>query len=275
MKLIQEKLSRLKLGKKNEKISWKKNDEIGGLIDDYNRVIDELAVSAEMLAKSERESAWREMAKQIAHEIKNPLTPMKLSVQHLKKAWDEKTPDWEKRFEKFSKTMIEQIESLSNIASEFSDFSKLPKTIDEPIDLIQIIENAVELYRENKQNIYFNKPELGKWEVLADKTQLIRIFNNLIKNSVQAISSLENGMIEIGIKKEESQYVIEIKDNGVGIANEQKEKIFSPNFTTKTGGMGLGLAMVRNIVENYKGKIWFESETGIGTTFFVKLPAID
>jgi len=200
---------------------------------------------------------------------------MKLSVQHLKKAWDEKTPDWEKRFEKFSKTMIEQIESLSNIASEFSDFSKLPKTIDEPIDLIQIIENAVELYRENKQNIYFNKPELGKWEVLADKTQLIRIFNNLIKNSVQAISSLENGMIEIGIKKEESQYVIEIKDNGVGIANEQKEKIFSPNFTTKTGGMGLGLAMVRNIVENYKGKIWFESETGIGTTFFVKLPAID
>ena len=275
MKLIQDKLSRLKLGKKNEKISWEKNDEIGGLIDDYNRVIDELAVSAEMLAKSERESAWREMAKQIAHEIKNPLTPMKLSVQHLKKAWDEKTPDWEKRFYKFSKTMIEQIESLSNIASEFSDFAKLPKTNDERVDLVQIIENIVDLYRESKQNINFIKPEQLKCDILADKTQIIRIFNNLIKNSVQAVCSVEKGTIEIGIKKEEKQYIIEIKDNGVGISNEQKEKIFSPNFTTKTGGMGLGLAMVRNIVENYKGKIWFESEAGIGTTFFVNLPAID
>ncbi len=279
MKLIKEKLGQIKLGGKNEKIDWLRNDEIGGLISDYNRMVDELTESAELLARSERESAWREMAKQVAHEIKNPLTPMKLSLQHLKKSWDDKSPDWGNRLEKFTRTMIEQIESLSKIASEFSDFAKMPKANNEKIDLIDLIENAVLLYQNNKQSIIFVKPEMAQCIVFADKTQILRMFNNLIKNSVQAISerdsdSYRNGKVEIIITKENGQFIIKISDNGIGITEEQKEKIFSPNFTTKTGGTGLGLAMVKSIVESYNGTIWFESKQGFGTTFFVSLPCI-
>ena len=272
MKLIKDKLGQLKLGRKNEKIDWVRNDEIGGLINDYNRMIDELTESAELLAKSERESAWREMAKQIAHEIKNPLTPMKLNIQLLKKSWDDKTPDWESRFEKFSKIMIEQIDSLSKIASEFSDFAKMPKANNEIIDIVSIIENTVVLYQENKQTINFINHENSQCFIFADRTQILRVFNNLVKNAVQAISDNESGKIDINISKENDNFIIKISDNGIGILDEQKEKIFSPNFTTKTGGMGLGLAMVKSIVESYKGKIWFESKRGEGTTFFVTLP---
>jgi len=275
MKLIKDKLSQLKLGKKNEKIDWVRNDEIGGLISDYNRMIDELAESAELLAKSERESAWREMAKQVAHEIKNPLTPMKLSIQLLKKSWEDHTPDWDIRLEKFTYTMIEQIESLSRIASEFSDFAKMPRANNENIDLISLIESVVILYQDNKQMINFVKSEMKECFVLVDKTQILRVFNNLLKNSIQAINLVEKGKIDIIITKEGDYFIIKISDNGVGIAEEQKEKIFSPNFTTKTGGMGLGLAMVKSIIESYKGKIWFESQMNKGTTFFVSLPVVD
>lgn len=271
MKFIKDKLGQIKLGRKNEKIDWTRDDEIGGLISEYNRMIDELTESAELLAKSERESAWREMAKQVAHEIKNPLTPMKLSIQYLKKSWEDKSPDWNVRLEKFTKTMIEQIESLSKIASEFSDFAKMPRPNNENIDLVSLIESAVILYQDNKQTITFKRSENIEYIVYADKTQLLRAFNNLIKNSFQAIHGIENGKVEIDIIDKDSYILISVSDNGVGISSEQKEKIFSPNFTTKTGGMGLGLAMVKNIVESYNGKIWFESEKGNGTTFFISL----
>ena len=272
MKLIKDKLGQIKLGRKNEKIDWVRNDEIGGLINDYNRMIDELTESAELLARSERESAWREMAKQIAHEIKNPLTPMKLNIQLLKKSWDDKTTDWESRFEKFSKIMIEQIDSLSKIASEFSDFAKMPKANNEIIDVVSIIENTVVLYQGNNKTINFVNNENIQCFIFADRTQILRVLNNLIKNAVQAISENASGKIEINISKENDNFKITISDNGIGISEEQKDKIFSPNFTTKTGGMGLGLAMVKSIVESYEGKIWFESKRGEGTTFFVTLP---
>jgi len=272
MKLIKDKIGQIKLGKKNEKIEWERNDEIGGLINDYNRMIDELAESAELLARSERESAWREMAKQVAHEIKNPLTPMKLSVQHLKRSWEDNKQDWDIRLEKFTKTMVEQIDSLSKIASEFSDFAKMPKANNENIDLISIIENTVILYQDNKQVINFIRPDIEQCIVFADRTQIVRVFNNLIKNSIQAISATNNGKIDIHISKENNHFIIRVADNGVGIAEEQKEKIFSPNFTTKTGGTGLGLAMVKSIVEGYGGKIWFESKVNAGTAFIIELP---
>jgi signal transduction histidine kinase len=272
MKLIKEKLGQIKLGKKNEKIGWNRRDEIGGLVNEYNRMVDELAESAELLAKSERESAWREMAKQVAHEIKNPLTPMKLSIQHLRKSWEEKTPDWDDRFNKFTLTMVEQIESLSKIASEFSDFAKMPKANNEKIDLIDLIESAVALYQGNNLVINITKSENMRCEIFADKTQILRVLNNLLKNSVQAISEVDKGKIDILITKEGGMYLVKISDNGIGITEEQKEKIFSPNFTTKTGGMGLGLAMVKNIAESYNGKVWFDSKTGIGTTFYITFP---
>jgi signal transduction histidine kinase len=271
LQLIKDKISRLKLGRTNEKIEWSKKDEIGSLVDEYNRMVDELANSAELLAKSERESAWREMAKQIAHEIKNPLTPMKLSVQYLQKAWDEKVPDWDKRLKRFTRTIVEQIESLSIIASEFSDFAKMPKSKFEKTEMIEVIKNSIGLFRNATQikiELYYSDNHY----VLADREQLLRVFNNLIKNALQAIIDPAKGLIEITVEQEMELVVITFKDNGKGIPKVQREKVFYPNFTTKSGGMGLGLAMVKNIIQNAGGEITFESEENVGTTFIVALP---
>jgi len=273
LQLIKNKISKLQLGKLNEKIEWIRKDEIGSLVIEYNRMIDELVTSAELLAKSERESAWREMAKQVAHEIKNPLTPMKLSVQYLKKAWDEKASDWEQRLNRFSQTIIEQIDSLSTIASEFSDFAKMPQTKNDKIELSKIIRSSINLFNDVKfVDINFESGKDKKYFVFADEKQILRVFNNLIKNSIQAISSADGGKIDISIIPENEFYIIKIDDNGSGIPKEQSDKIFFPNFTTKSGGMGLGLAIVKSIVIDSGGKIWFESEEGKGTAFIIKLP---
>ncbi len=274
LQLIREKLGDIGLGKSNEKIQWKRKDEIGSLIEEYNRMIDELAKSAEMLAMSERESAWREMAKQVAHEIKNPLTPMKLSVQYLQKAWDEKAPDYEKQLKRFTRTIVEQIDSLSDIASEFSDFAKMPEANIEKIELTGIVKSAADLYQHHRHiriSIYYPDQE---YYVLADKRQLLRVFNNLIQNAVQAIGNKEDGLIQISISRESSFYLVEIKDNGSGITDEQAQRIFSPSFTTKSSGMGLGLAMARSILTSINGAISFESRPGEGATFTVKIPQL-
>ncbi len=272
LKLIQDKLSKIKLGRTNEPIEWKENDEIGSLVSEYNRMISELAKSAELLAKSERESAWREMAKQVAHEIKNPLTPMKLSVQHLQRTWLDHAPDMDIKMERLTKTLIEQIDTLSTIATEFSNFAKMPKTNLERINLQEILLSTIGLYS-NTQNVHFifNKENKEDYFVLADKEQLLRVFNNLFKNAIQAIPEDKEGKIIVSVKKEMEQIIISISDNGAGISEDVLDKIFSPNFTTKTGGMGLGLAMVKNIVESINGKIWFSSKSGEGCTFFVSL----
>ncbi|MCD4683197.1 MAG: HAMP domain-containing histidine kinase [Bacteroidales bacterium] len=271
IQLLKDKISRLKLGKRNEIIEWTKKDEIGSLVMEYNRMVDELADSAERLAKSERESAWREMAKQIAHEIKNPLTPMKLSVQYLQKAWDEKAPDWDNRLKRFTQTIVEQIDSLSTIASEFSDFAKMPRLKFEKTDITEVIRNSIGLFR-NTTKIQFKFDYSKKYYSLADKEQLLRVFNNLIKNSIQAISDPEKGLIEISIEEDNKYLILKFTDNGNGIPKDQREKVFYPNFTTKSSGLGLGLAMVKSIVQNTGGEITFESEEGVGTTFIIALP---
>jgi len=273
IQMLKEKISSLKLGKTDEKIEWSKNDEIGGLVQEYNRKVDELARSAEMLAKSERESAWREMARQIAHEIKNPLTPMKLSVQYLQKAWDENAPDWDQRLKRFTRTIVEQIDSLSIIASEFSDFAKMPRSKFRVIDLGEVIASSISLYNDSTEiSFEFNQKSAFVW---ADKEQLLRVFNNLIKNSIQAISDPQQGVIKINLKTIAGKHVVIFHDNGKGIQEDFQEKVFYPNFTTKSGGMGLGLAMVKSIIENAKGLIKFESHAGEGTTFTIMLPAYD
>jgi len=274
LQLIRDKLRKLKLGRPNEKIKWVRKDEIGNLVIEYNRMIDELAKSAELLAQSERESAWREMAKQVAHEIKNPLTPMKLSTQYLQKAWDEKAPDWDQRLKKFSKAIIEQIDNLSVIASEFSDFAKMPKSMYEKIEIDRVITASVDLFKESRHvDFRFIKPDNHLYYVYADKKQMLQVFNNLFKNSIQAKKDSEDEMIEISIEQPTADhYLIRITDNGIGISSDQADKIFSPSFTTKTGGMGLGLAIVKSIIFDSGGKIWFESEEGAGTTFFIQLP---
>ncbi len=274
LNVIREKIGNIKLEKKNEKIIWKRKDEIGGLISEYNRMIDELAESAEILSRSERESAWRVMAMQVAHEIKNPLTPMKLSIQHLERSWKDHAPDWDERLGRFSKNIIEQIDNLSAIASEFSYFAKMPKPQNEKINISDLVSNSISIFMSNTDiDILFEKEKAPQdCMVFADKKQLIRVMNNIMSNAIQAIGHKNNGLVEIGIDKKESRAIIYIKDNGTGISEEMKPKIFTPNFSTKSEGMGLGLAIVKGIIENSGGNIWFESEEKTGTTFFIELP---
>lgn len=269
---ISEKLKLVKLGKRNEPIEWKSRDEIGTLVAEYNKMIIELEKSAERLAKSERESAWQEMAKQIAHEIKNPLTPMKLSIQHLQRAMAEGNPQANELAKKVSVTLIEQIDNLSHIASEFSSFAKMPRAINEALNISDVIESAVNLFSEEKHvSIRFSKPDRD-FLVFADKNQLLSAFNNLVKNATQAIPGDHHGIIQIKLFSKNGSIVAAVEDNGVGIPDEQKEKVFVPNFTTKSGGTGLGLALTKEIIENAKGKIWFESRENSGTIFYIELP---
>jgi len=272
LELIRMSIGQIKLGEINEKIQWQREDEIGALIKEYNWMIGELSKSAELLAKSERESAWREMAKQVAHEIKNPLTPMKLSVQYLKKRWDDKSPDWDEHLERFSTTIVQQIDILSEIASAFSDFAKMPKKKNEIVDINDIILKSMELFKEHK-NLQINfKSENQEYLISGDKNQLLRVFNNLIKNSIQAIKNKNEGEVDIHLSVMNENCLVSVKDNGVGIPEERKGKIFTPSFTTKSSGMGLGLSIVKSIVIDSGGKIWFESEEKVGTTFYIQFP---
>ncbi|MEK6614528.1 MAG: ATP-binding protein [Bacteroidota bacterium] len=272
LKLIQEKLSKIKLGQASEPIEWKSQDEIGSLVNEYNRMIDELQKSAELLAKSERETAWREMAKQVAHEIKNPLTPMKLSIQHLQRTWKKKDDDMDKKIERITQTVIEQIEALSTIASEFASFAKMPVTVSEKINVRNVLENTIALFKDaTDTEITFDSIGDDAF-VYADKEQMLRVCNNLLKNALQAIPENRQGKIDVSLTRKDTSLLIKIKDNGTGIAEDKMNKIFLPNFTTKTGGMGLGLAMVKSIVETFGGKIWFETSRGNGSMFFVSLP---
>jgi len=214
------------------------------------------------------------MAKQVAHEIKNPLTPIRLSLQLLERAYRDKAPDLDQKVERLTKTMIEQIDTLSSIATAFSDFAKMPKPQIEEMDLHELLDNVVSLFQETEERIRISY-EHGKLEhadVEGDYEQLMRVFNNLIRNAIQAIPEEQDGIVEVKLSREGQNFVVSVKDNGTGISDEVIDKIFVPNFTTKSGGMGLGLAMVKSIVESVNGRIRFETTRGVGTTFYVSIP---
>jgi two-component system, NtrC family, nitrogen regulation sensor histidine kinase NtrY len=245
-------------------------------VNEYNNKVAELEKYAAELARSERESAWREMAKQVAHEIKNPLTPMRLTIQHAQRSLKHDDPDYDEKMTKFANTLIEQIDTLSHIANEFSNFAKMPRAVNEEVDLLQILESTVQLYKETPDvHIRIHQSELKEARVYIDKEQLLRVTGNLIKNAIQSIPDGKEGKVDIYIRQKDNGFVFEIKDNGIGIDHEQIDKIFTPNFTTKSNGMGLGLAMVKNMVESSGGKIWFETSHAHGTSFFVFLPGIN
>jgi len=271
LKMIKDKIRKLNFQNANEKIEWHKDDEIGDLIKEYNRMVDELNSSAEKLAFSQRESAWREMAQQIAHEIKNPLTPMKLNVQYLEKAWDDGVEDYEIRMKRITKGLQEQIEVLAEIASQFSSFAAIDKIFPQKMDLRATIEGVEVLFRENR-HIHFTKDcEEKPYYIMADKNQMIRVFNNLYKNAVQAIGADNTGNIFTTISSNEGFITIIIHDTGCGISIEELPRIFEPRFTTKTGGMGLGLALVKKMLENAGASIRVESTEQFGTKFMIKI----
>lgn len=270
LQAVSEGIKQTQLAGKNPHIEWDSDDEIGELVKDYNRMVDELQESADLLAKSERESAWKEMARQVAHEIKNPLTPMRLNIQHLQRSITDNPAKVQERMDKFSRVMLEQIDTLSRIASEFSNFAKMPRTILERLNLSDTLSSAVELYSStpNVEVIFENKIN-DSVEVDADRKQLIRAVSNLIKNGIQSIPRGRMGKIQVVLYRENEKMHIDVSDNGKGIAEEERDKIFEPYFTTKSGGTGLGLALVKNIFNEFGADISFESQMDIGTTFTI------
>jgi len=272
LKVLSERLKSLKLGKKNVPLNWNQKDELGELIRDYNRMILQLEESAKIMATTERETAWREMAKQVAHEIKNPLTPMKLSLQHLQFAIENDNPNKEKLFRKVSATLIEQIDNLNRIASEFSSFAKMPEPENRVVSLNEVVASIHDLFRERKDMDIKLFVPIDDLRVFADKDHLLRVMSNLIKNAIQAIPSDRRGLITIKLYKKADEAVIKVSDNGKGIPDEVKEKVFKPNFTSKSSGTGLGLAICANIIEGFNGKIYFETEVNKGTDFYVIIP---
>jgi signal transduction histidine kinase len=272
LKTISDKINATRLEKRNEKIEIDDtSEEISTLVNSYNSMIDELEESAVQLATSEREQAWREMAKQVAHEIKNPLTPMRLTVQSFQRKFDPNDENIHKKVDEYSKTLIQQIDTLSSIASAFSNFAKMPAQQIETLNVVKIVKLALDIFTEDY--IVFHAEEN---EIIAklDRTQLIRVVTNLVKNGIQSIPehALQIPKISVQVISEDENVNIIVSDNGKGISEENKLKVFEPKFTTKTSGMGLGLAMVKNIVETYKGTITFESEKDKGTTFKVTFP---
>jgi nitrogen fixation/metabolism regulation signal transduction histidine kinase len=260
------KIKSIRISEKNPPLNWKFNDEIGTLVDEYNRMVQALEKSAVKLAETERESAWKEMAKQVAHEIKNPLTPMRLNVQHLQKSL--KTQETEK-LKAFSQSMIDQIDTLSNIAQAFSNFASMPEIKKRAFPVQEVIARATALYPEKKVRFKNYSPGL---EIKADKEQLIRVMNNLIKNALQAIPEGREEKIEIRVSETQNHVSIAVEDNGVGVSAQQADKIFEPNFTTKTRGMGLGLALVKRIISSHGGSISLKPATQQGTIFTILLP---
>jgi len=275
LRMIQERMAQVKLGRKSEPIDYPGMDEIAGLVKEYNRMVIALEQSAELLARSEREMAWREMARQIAHEIRNPLTPMKLSIQHLQRAWEDKSPHFDELLRRTASTLAEQIDILSYIAASFSSFANIPQGKAEPINLVDILRSTSLLFEGNESaHVQLELNGMEEAFVLADKEQINRVLTNLVKNALQVIPSDRKGIVVLEIRKTNEGFRVMVADNGMGVPQEMQGRIFQPNFTTKSTGMGLGLAISKRIIEHAGGKIWFETQPGKGTQFYFTLPPL-
>ncbi|MDP4813511.1 MAG: ATP-binding protein [Saprospiraceae bacterium] len=268
-------LENLKMGE-SDKIDWHKNDEVGQLVNAYNVAIDELQQSYEKLRKTEREVAWREMAKQVAHEIKNPLTPMKLSLQYLQRAGKLQPDLIHTLLPKLTMTIMDQINTLDEIATSFSQFAAMPNPQNITFNLVDLLQQSLDMHKhhfdDNNDSFYCNI-EADSYPIFADKNQMQRVINNLLMNAVQAIPTEKNGKISIRLFQMKNDLVrLEIEDNGEGVDIETQQKIFSPYFTTKSSGTGLGLAMCKDIIENAGGNIGFSSSPSMGACFWIEMP---
>jgi signal transduction histidine kinase len=272
--IISQKMREVNLGKENEAIEWKRDDEIGVLVREYNKMVTKLEDSAEALAKSEREGAWRQMARQVAHEIKNPLTPMKLSIQYLQKAITNNQTDVKVLTTNVAKTLVEQIDHLAKIASDFSQFANIGNPKNEVFDLHEMLQSLASLYNTGSNLNFAWSPVEQRVLLFADRTQLNRLFTNLLQNAVEACANRDQRIIRMNEHLNGEYITVSVTDNGEGIPEQTQSRIFTPNFTTKTSGTGLGLAMSKGIVEQAKGEIWFVTKEGTGTTFYVKVPLL-
>ncbi len=273
-KYLTQKIKTTTLSRYNEPLEWYANDEIGLMVKEYNRMLVNLEKSKKALALSEKESAWREMAQQVAHEIKNPLTPMKLKLQHLKRVLSAGKEDLGTDYNKPIDSLLNQVDTLSDIATSFSSFAKMPIPLTERLDMADVLKKAVRLFGENEVSIYTNIPRNPVW-VEGDQKLLGRIFNNLILNAIQSVEEGTKPSLEVELALTTTRARVSVADNGAGIPDDIKEKIFIPKFSTKDTGSGIGLAIAKRGVEHAGGSIWFESKPNQGTTFFIEFPLMD
>ncbi|MFB0910225.1 MAG: ATP-binding protein, partial [Flavobacterium sp.] len=240
LKTISDRINETSLSQKNKKIVLEASSkEINLLIKSYNRMVEELEISAVKLAQSEREEAWREMAKQVAHEIKNPLTPMRLTVQSFERKFNPKDSEIIQKMKDYSETLIQQIDTMNAVASAFSNFASMPAQQNETLNVVEVVELALDIFNEEQVVFESESPEIIS---KIDRTQLIRIITNLVKNAIQSIpEQQERKTVFVTVKKDDNNVLITVKDNGIGIKPEDISRIFEPKFTTKNSGMGLGL----------------------------------
>ena len=274
LRLVAQQLKNTNLDKLHDRLVWNSDDEIGIMMREYNKMLKKLEESKVALSMSEKQTAWREMAKQVAHEIKNPLTPMKLSIQQLQRTLVVDNPKSKERIGRALNSLTEQIDNISEIANSFSEFAKMPVPRNEIFDLVPLIQKSADLYAEDERislNAYIKEKEA--W-VVGDRQFMSRVITNLIINGIQSVPKEKRAIINLRLYRNEDDNIaiIEIQDNGSGIPENIRQRVFIPNFTTKVGGSGLGLAMARRGVEHAGGNIWFETETDRGTTFFIDLP---
>lgn len=251
-------------------IRYYQNDELNQLVKAYNKMILQIKEQKERLSFREKEEAWREMAKQVAHEVKNPLTPMKLTIQNFERKFDPADPQITEKVKKMSKIMVEQIDLVATVANAFSQFAQLPEKHNEIFDVNQEIKNIIRIFSDEKIYFHSNKDKIL---VDMDKIYLSRIVTNIVSNARQARDENRENIINVDVEQRQKRIIITIEDNGVGIPEDLYQRIFEPNFTSKSSGMGLGLTMVRKMVEDYKGEISVKSTVGKGTMFTISLPS--
>jgi signal transduction histidine kinase len=274
LQLITQKLSKTSLQAENEPLEWESDDEIGLLVNEYNRMLQNLEESKEALGRSEKESAWREMAQQVAHEIKNPLTPMKLTLQHLQRTLLKKEPETLERAEKSIGTLLDQVDTLSDIATSFSAFAKMPIPKEEKFDVAAVLRKITDLYTSDPDVRFETDILPGIFAVKGDTQLMSRIFTNLIINGIQSVPDGRKPCIRVTLYRQNGHVIISVQDNGSGIADAIRNKVFLPHFSTKTTGSGIGLAVAKRGIEHAGGQIWFETEDQKGTSFFIQLPLL-
>ncbi len=274
LQILTQKIRKTNLDKLNEPLVWKSDDEIGLLIGEYNRMLLKLEDSKMALSQSEKQSAWREMAKQVVHEIKNPLTPMKLTLQQLQRTLPAGEGDIKARrvLTRTFDSLLEQIDNLSDIATSFSEFAKMPLPKNEVFEITSVLNKTADLYADDARITLSRQVQKGPIMVTGDRHMMGRILTNLIINGIQSVPSNRRPTIELKLFTTDNDVNIEVHDNGLGIPEVIRSKVFLPNFTTKEGGSGLGLAIAKRGIEHAGGNIWLETTTEIGTSFFISLP---
>jgi nitrogen fixation/metabolism regulation signal transduction histidine kinase len=267
LQFITNTLGKISLTRENKPLQWAANDEVGMMVNQYNSMLAKLEESKRELERTQREQAWREIAQQVAHEIKNPLTPMKLTLQQLERSLEMGTEDTE-RLKTSIASLLTNLNALNDIASSFSSFAKMPTPVITEIDLLKVLQKTIASFKEECAIVFIT--ELTEASLLADEKILNRVFVNLLLNSIQAARPDREIEVEITLETIEDYYKISFSDNGKGIEDTMRDKIFLPHFTTKKSGSGLGLAIAKESITQLGGQIYFESPLD-GTTFFIEL----